>query len=91
VAERSSLRPEGFPLSEEEFREMKVQRIRQLLVGEFKNTFSEWLLKGNLGEPFKPTVALAIFSTPANTPTKFIYEPEQEVIRVSTRAIGDYW
>lgn len=90
-AETFSLRPEGFPLSEEEFREMKIDRMRQLVAGEFRDVFSEWLLRGNLGEPFEPTVALAIFPTPATTLTGFIHEPEEEIIGVVSRAIPDYW
>jgi hypothetical protein len=49
-------------------------RAQDILEGKHQNTFSEWLLRGNLGEPFVPTAVLAVFPTPAVNSERFVYE-----------------
>jgi len=57
-------RPEGFPLSEEELRELRRYRLEDLMQGRMTSIFSEWLLKGGLGNQTGPEAIIAVFPTP---------------------------
>lgn len=88
-----SIRPPGFPLSEEELQEIKRIRMGEILSGRHISTFSEWVLRGVPKEPFNPTVAIGIFPTPAMGINQaiFVYEPEIDVYEEDHRPLIEYW
>lgn len=85
------LRPEGFPFSEEELQQIKRLRMSEIVVGEHRARYSEWLLRGKLGERFDPSAMLAVFAIPANTNTGYIFETEAFKDPKSLKEIMEYW
>lgn len=89
------VRPAGFPLSEEEFHELKREQIQRILSGYYLSTYSEWCLRGAPGEsPEKIVSAVAIFPTPAlaelATEPTYAFEPEGLLI-CSSRSLVEYY
>jgi hypothetical protein len=85
------LRPPGFPLSEEELQRLKRLRMAEVIRGVHVSTHSEWILRGIPKEPFRPTVAIGIFPTPAATPRQYILEPEIYSPRDIQKPLIEYW
>ena len=84
------VRPDGFPLSENEYRQMKRARMSEAATGKLVKTYSEWSLRGAPGEPLDPTMALAIFPTPAKNGYGYVFEPE--FLDISSHELPDkYW
>lgn len=92
---REIVRPEGFPISEEEFHEMKKAQMQEILAGRYVNTYSEWCLRGAPGEPPNGFVmALAVFPTPIAGEPKHIPHYVLETENVSfdpSKNITEYW
>jgi hypothetical protein len=85
------VRPKGFPHSEKEFAEMLQHRVAEVAVGKHKGQFSEWLLRGELGEVYNPTIALAFFPTPAENEQKWAYQPVPFYLGDIPRTAEEYW
>ena len=56
-------RPGRRPLTEDEFREIRAMRLRQVGSLELARSYPEWLLRGRLGEPYDPEAIIGIFPT----------------------------
>ena len=88
----NALRPPGFPFTEQEFQEFKHTAIAGIISGQFRDSmYDDWVLRGKPKEDFTPTVAIAIFPTPALTPLKYIFEHETLFINENHRSPVEYW
>ncbi len=65
--------------------------MANIVNGRLDNYYDDWVLRGKPRELLTPTVALAIFPTPALTPEKYILEPEALIVAQDHRPIIEYW
>lgn len=87
----NSLRPAGFPFTEQQFQQIKQKAMADIITGQYLNTYDEWVLRGTPKEQLNQTVVLGIFPTPALTPVKYLFEPEVLVVDENHRPIAEYW
>jgi hypothetical protein len=83
-------RPEGFPLSEEEYRQMRLSKIAEIVDMEHRDTYSEWCLRGAPGK-INPLAALAVFPTIANTSVGYVFEKEELTASGISKDAKEYW
>lgn len=48
-------------ISNEELEELRTYRLAEIVSGEMQDIYDEWIMEGQKGEPYHPSVAIAIF------------------------------
>lgn len=77
-------------LSEKDLEEMRKIRMAELLHGDHGNTYDEWILAGKLGEPFDPSVAIALFPMMGKG-RRIIFSPQVDEYVEKHEPITLYW
>lgn len=80
--------PPGF--SEEILEELRQNRMSELINGEYEHAFDDWLLAGERGEPFNPSIAIAIFPMPARG-GGIVFLPQYSEYAQDHDPITAYW